>query len=267
MAEENAGSDEGGDSSPWANAGLDETQTGYITNKGWESPAMMLASYQALETHNGVPADRLIKLPAADDEAADWSSVYTKLGRPENADGYGDLKLPDGAVANEDRTKAFKTKAHELGLTPKQLAGLATWDAEFGMGLAKSSGDASALKHETEMNALKTEWGEGFDAQFVAADRAAAEFGLTVQDVVDMKGLWGGAKAAKFLASIGAKMGEATFELGEGRQFGSMTPGAATAKIAELNSDAAFMSRYLSGDEHAVNQMNSLHALKTPPKG
>jgi len=108
---------------PWGE--LSEEQTGYVQNKGWENPAGMLTSYQQLEAHVGVPADQLLKLPSQDADPKEWDRVWARLGRPENADGYGDFTLPEGVPADDGRTKAFKEFAHSIGLNTKQAGELA----------------------------------------------------------------------------------------------------------------------------------------------
>src|SRR5216684_1515358 len=69
-------------------------------------------------------------VPAVDAPAAEWDAFYSKVGRPEKADGYKielpkfegvDYKVPDETV------KGFLAEAHKAGLTGKQAQTLMNW--------------------------------------------------------------------------------------------------------------------------------------------
>src|SRR6185312_841401 len=78
---------------PWLEGATPE-QVGYIQNKGWTDPKQVLEGYQNLEKMRGVPADRLLTLPATDADDATKAAFYEKLGRPKEAAGY-DFSLGD----------------------------------------------------------------------------------------------------------------------------------------------------------------------------
>lgn len=260
----NEGTGEGASENPSPWGTLDEDQQGYIANKGWDGVPAMLNSYQQLESLRGVPAERLLKLPSQDAEPTEWEAVFAKLGRPENPDGYGEFELPENAPVDDNRVKAFKEKAHALGLTAKQAQEMAKWDAEFMVGQQTTMTESRQAELAAELNKLKAEWGTAFDAQMLKADAAAAEFGLEADDVAKLQQVLGRYKTGTFLASLGEKLGEASFETGDGtnRDFQPMTPAQASAQISQLRDDKAFMSRYLSGDKDAVRRMDALQAAK-----
>ena len=53
----------------------------------------------------------------------DWNHVYTKLGKPDTADGYS-FETPEGAEVDPDMLEWFKGTAHKAGLNPGQAQNL-----------------------------------------------------------------------------------------------------------------------------------------------
>jgi hypothetical protein len=113
-----------------------------------------------------------IPMPQTDE---DWGNVYGRLGRPDEATGY-QVAVPEGVEVNADKQQAFFDKAHQLGLSAKQVEGLAAWEFEQ----SEASGEATKNSQESifneAQNALKQEWGQAFEQNSGIALRAAAEF-------------------------------------------------------------------------------------------
>ncbi len=134
-----------------------------------------------------VNAQRLIgadKLPLpANPTDADLDNIYSKLGRPESADGYE--IAPDGVIVTEDVAKSYSEMAHTLRLTPDQASGI----LEYYKGIASSASEMSIeaetqQRNSTEM-ALRQEWGDEFDARLSDAGKIAKQFGGA--DLLDMQ--------------------------------------------------------------------------------
>lgn len=70
-----------------------------------------------------------VRVPGEDEGAEELAAFYAALGRPEAADGYElpDMDMPEGFELREDMIQGLRAKAHELGLTPKQVSGLYEW--------------------------------------------------------------------------------------------------------------------------------------------
>lgn len=113
-----------------------------------------------------------IPMPQTDE---DWGNVYGRLGRPDEATGY-QVAAPEGVEINAEKQQAFFDQAHSLGLSAKQVEGLAAWEFEQ----SAVSGEASKAAQESILseaqNALKQEWGQAFDQNSGIALRAATEF-------------------------------------------------------------------------------------------
>ena len=63
-----------------------------------------------------------IPIPQSDDKDG-WNEVYTKLGRPEDANGY-EIKAPEGVQLADNLQDWFKQAAHESNLTKSQANAL-----------------------------------------------------------------------------------------------------------------------------------------------
>jgi len=77
----------------------------------------------------GKSPDGYIRMPGDDESPEEFNAFYTALGRPEGADGYElpDMEMPEGFTIKEELLGGLRGKAHELGLTPKQVGGLYEW--------------------------------------------------------------------------------------------------------------------------------------------
>ncbi|WP_338668901.1 hypothetical protein [Pseudodesulfovibrio methanolicus] len=77
----------------------------------------------------GKTPEGFVRVPGDQDAPEDLAAFYAALGRPDKADGYElpDMELPEGFALREDLVGGLREKAFELGLTPKQVAGLYQW--------------------------------------------------------------------------------------------------------------------------------------------
>lgn len=124
------------------------------------------------QTQQAAAEPFLQSLPGAED-ADGWNSLYTKLGRPESAEGY-ELPLPEG----DDGSFAKQTSEwmHSAGLNKQQAHSLATaWNSHQE---AQKSAQAEAMKKYQEecVATVKKEWGSNFDANLSQAKAALSTF-------------------------------------------------------------------------------------------
>jgi|WetSurMetagenome_2_1015567.scaffolds.fasta_scaffold168494_3 hypothetical protein len=138
-------------------------------------------------------ADARVKLPDENATPEDLSKFYTRLGRPETPDGYEftSVELPPTMPMDEGMVKAFKIKAHELGLTKKQADGVYV---DY-LNNVKQMNDKILADYDAgvnqQMDVLKGRWGNQFEPNKNAAIQAFNQFASpTLKATVEKEG-WG----------------------------------------------------------------------------
>lgn len=240
---------------PWYGGVADAELRGFAELKGWKSPDDALTSYRNLEKLQGVPPDRLLKLPEKADDPG-WKDIHAKLGfaAPDSAEGYGlkDVEGFDPAFIAGTETAFLKhgvPKDMALAVM-KDIAGI-TGELETAYTTQRQA------THDGEMSKLRTEWGGRFDELQQLGQRAAAEYlpksGLDASDMEVMRDTLGPAKFNKLWAAVGSTMGEAAFhDGGSAATLGPMSPDAALARRAQMVADTDFVKRVQSGDARAT---------------
>ena len=142
----------------WYESANDEVK-GYIQNKGWDDPLKAVSSYQELEKYRGASEDQLIKLPK---EGESYDAVYDRLGRPESADKYEFTPAEDASV-DQGRLDTFKDIAHSAGLNNAQFEKVVSEISKYESGAIAQIQEAKIQEQATQLEALKKEWGEGFE--------------------------------------------------------------------------------------------------------
>jgi hypothetical protein len=117
------------------------------------------------------------------DDDPEWehkmAPVFERLGRPKDAKAYAfddpkDFELDD---VDKEYRESFRPVAHRLGLTQKQVKGLAAWQTEN----VKLIRDAEKAKRDgassVARSALEREWGRNFSARLKGANQALEQFG------------------------------------------------------------------------------------------
>ena len=116
-----------------------------------------------------------IPIPKNDEE---MNELYTKLGRPETADGY-EVNVPQGyeQYYPEETVTTFKETGHALGLTPKQIQGLVEWQKtaiDQQLQQEQIAGDTQGVQTE---EILREEFGANYEKNLTAAQRALRVYG------------------------------------------------------------------------------------------
>lgn len=230
---------------PWL-ADADPDTVGFVQNKVWQSPADAVKGYIGLEKLLGADrAGRTFTIPKDEADADGWAQVWSKLGRPDNADGY-ELPVPQGQ--SPDFSKQAAAWFHEAGVPKGQATKLAAKWNEYvqGQSQAQVQAEQDALAREHEQ--LKQDWGTGDAAamQREIARRAAVKLGMDETAIEALEKVQGYSKTMKALAKMGELLGEHKAEgLSEGTSFG-ITPEAAKSRKSQLMADPQWRAKAMN---------------------
>lgn len=236
---------------------------GYAELKGWKDAGSAIESYRNLEKLQGVPAERLAKIPEASDTEG-WKAFNAKFGwaAPETADKY-DIPVPEGQ--RTDYAEKMKSVFHELGMPADKAKALVEKSNALQAELAAADEAALATSNANDLAKLKTEWGGNFDELSQLADRARKEIlpnsGLTTEQLDLMEDLMGSAAMIRLFAAFGQKSGEAKFTTGGASNNGPMTPEAAQVRLGQIYEDRAWFARFEQGGAAEKQEWDRLNAV------
>lgn len=172
----------------------------------------------------------------ADPQPPVVESLATGSTVPETHEGYSLTRpgLPEGVSWDEAFEKAALPVAHSLGLTPQQLQGL----AEFYAGHQAQSHQASSRSRHDEqtmsIDALKSDWGAGYDTKVAQAARAARYFGgETLISFLNDSGAGNNPDLVRAFAKIGALLSEDNLKSGDTQSL-TLPPGEALRQARKL---------------------------------
>src|SRR5690348_7114026 len=227
--------------------GATEDMVGYVKNKGWTDPKQVLEGYQNLEKMRGVPADRLLTLPASDADQAARDAFFDKLGRPKEAAGYEFSIGADGQDGgwNDHLKQTF----HKAGLTAEQAKTVISDYAAKVQADAEAQAVAQVTKVQGEHAELMREWGAAANQNLDAARKGKELLKFSDADVDAQGQSIGHKRAMKLLHDVATRSGEAGYVTDTGAQgYGNaMTPAQATARLAELTADKDWVKRLQAG--------------------
>lgn len=242
----------------WYDNISDPDLKGYVQNKAWKDPGELANGYRSLEKLLG---GEKIPMPKGAEDQEGWARVYDSLGRPATAEDYK-LPVPEGMPT--DFSKEAAGKFHELGLSAKQGEELANWFNGSQQGLIEQMNQQAAQKAEADIGALKQEWGGAYDENLELGRRAAREFGMNQENLSKLEQGLGTKGMLEFMSKIGRGLTEHNFEGGKSTNSFGMTPEAARSRVADLQADKTWSSKYLSGDADAKAEMARLMTLAYP---
>lgn len=244
-----AGGGGGGAGSGAASAwhGLDATKdadaVSYIENKGWKSPADVVASYRGVEKFVGRDPSTLAVIPRADDVEG-TRALLGRLGMPAEAKGY-EIDSPKDLQADPAFQDFIRGAFHKAGLTAAQAKNLSADYNNFLREQAKQVAKDYDLNSEADRKTLEKEWGAGFDRMVNRGKLAAEQLGFSGEVVDAIEEKIGFAATMKLFAEIGGKLGEASFvgsdSGGAPRFSGAMTPAEAQQEWNNAKMDPNFI--------------------------
>jgi len=155
----------------WTSDLTDDLKT-FVASKNVRTPGELAAAFAKRD------GETAAWLPPPKDGQWD-DAARAKLGIPAKAEDYGIKRpdLPDGTPYDEALEAAALPVAHKLGLTPHQVQGL--MDFMTAHRTAETAGLVQALQANIDEaeQALRKEWGAGYDRQLSQAARIAKRFG------------------------------------------------------------------------------------------
>lgn len=242
--------------------GFDASQKDYIAQKGFQDNKALLDSYVNLEKLRGVPAERLLKIPEAPD-APEWNDIYSKLGKPATAEGYGiqpaDPKQP--AFSNWAKETFLKNN-----LTQAQGQELVKAFTDFQTQAEADAKVAHTQKVQEQTGLLKKEWGAAYDQNVNRARAAYRQFGIPDAAIDSLENTIGFDGVMKMFHKLGSQIGEHDYINGSGPGDKNLvlTPDQAKARIKALKSDKAWADKYLNKSVAEVQEMERLQKMAYP---
>jgi hypothetical protein len=139
---------------------------------------------------------------------------------PEKPEDYR-IDAPEGMQLDTERVNAFKSFAHQIGLTQDQVASIVQHEAEQGRKASEAAEKAREEqietlreKHETQ---LREEWKTEFDSNLEVARKAVTTFGdKEFAEWLEATRLGDHPKFIKLMHGIGKRISEHSFVDGKG---------------------------------------------------
>lgn len=250
-------------------SGFDADTKDFVNQRQFKDAKTVVESFRNLEKLRGIPLERLLEMPDPnanpETATAKLNSIYEKLGKPANPDGYGLAPKDD---KSPEFTNWAKDAFHKLNLTKDQGQALVKQFNEFN---ERIEGDANAqhsLKVQEQVGTLRKEWGAAYNQNVSRAQSAYRQFGIPDAAIDSLEKSIGFDGVMKMFHKLSTQVGEQDFISGEGNaSFGDnaqLTPEQANARIKALKQDGEWSGRYLKGDVKAKAEMERLMKMANP---
>lgn len=208
-----------------------------------------------------------LPIPSGPEDVETWNSVFARLGRPENAEGYSEIKpedIPKEIPIDENFLKGFKETAFKLGLLPNQVKGLFDWWVTSEKGVMENAGTQEQEAKEAAETALRQEWGRAYDQNVKLAVSVIRKFGGSDAEALLKSSIGNDSLSIKMLAAAGKALSEDNL-LGEPPGM-TMTPAEAQAEISKIQNSPEHPYYKDQHPEHksAVEHMQNLFKLVYP---
>lgn len=224
-------------------------------------------------TMTGMDKNQIVAVPKDGDEKA-WREFYSKLGAPENADGYKEheFKRKDGSVReyNADFLKEFKGAAHKLGLTPQQFKGVLDWYIP----LVDKEDEGKYAARDKSLNdtreQLKQEWGAKYDTQVKKIDQLLEIYDPEnkIWPEVEKSGLVGNKALWDMLGRMAEDIAEDSLHDGGQPAGGAKTPNEAMMEINRRMGDPEWTKIWQDGGhprhKEYVSELEELYKFAYP---
>lgn len=242
-----------------------------MKTKNYADPeALGVAYFNLNKLQNG--AKDVIAIPGENAKPEDWDKLFTTLGRPENADKY-DLKFETDMTVEEPFLKFAKGLFFDMGLDGKRAQKAADKWQGYVKERMTAMAEEAKVSSEKELGELKTKWGDTWDANVAAGQKAVKGLGLSDDVLSKLDGAIGFPAVMQLIAAVGKGIGkEDTTIINNGPGGGlsnAGTPEQARVEIARLGGEKEFQDivRNKNHPQHGekLKQWEQLHAAAYPP--
>jgi hypothetical protein len=243
--------------------GFNDDQKAFVTTKGFKAPSDILESYRNFEKLQGVPQDRLLKLPENMD-TPEGRAVFERLGTPKEAKDYNLAALLPKENADPKLADWAQGVFHEIGM-PRGMAEkfIKKWNERSGSSHKEMTDARTAMLNQADQN-LKSTWGNAYDRNKELANQGAMALGLDEKAIGALGSALGPDKAMLLLHKLATATGEANFHDGTPAGSDIMSVQEAKGKIASMMSDKTFAKRLSEGDTDARRQWDNAHKMAYP---
>lgn len=258
---------EGGFTTPeWAKGiELEPELLGDPSLKAIKDIPTLIKSYVHAQKKMG--ADKVI-IPTANSTQEEWDGFYAKLGMPLKAEEYAP-KFPEKPVFKDDLMEKFKAEAYKNKLLPNQASAMFEFLNTYTSEQAENVQKQSQENIDTEINGLKTEWGESFDMKLRQAKMAVAEFGgEDIKTYLNETGLGNDPKLIKLFQKIGENYFKEDSFTAESKPAYSMSPDEAQSQINKIMGDGTspYFNKNHPDHTRMVGEVNKLFQMTSGKK-
>ena len=156
------------EAAPW----FSQENAEVVQRTGWKSPDDAIQSYRNLEKMDSGK----VKIPTAESPADEVSAFYSKLGRPETAEGYKVPKVGEGQEVNKEFFGGMATIAHEAGMSDSQFSKMAEKYIAFEVQQREAELVEFNRYREESDRKLHETYGADYDANIELSKRAYTEY-------------------------------------------------------------------------------------------
>lgn len=255
-----------GATAPWWD-GFDDLIKGTMQNTGLDKLEPAAAAAKAVQMFRdtqaklGLPADRVLRLPADPADMDGWKAVHRSLGVPETADGYdfSTVKMPDGKPLEDDLVAFLKTTSQALAIPKDRAPRLAEALVKLATDNEAMENNVAAIQNGEARLRLQQNWGPNAPVNKFVADRTAAMLALPPELMALIEKSPAYDTIMEGLRAASERMGEGGLIGGGGGVPNAITTrDGANARIEELKHDKAWYARWEKGDADAVKEWSGL---------
>lgn len=182
-----------------------------------------------------------IVVPDEKSKPEDWNAFYDALGRPKTADDYKvDIPKELSDVFTDDRVKAAKQRAHQLGITDKQFAEYMQGEITEAARQVEQQAQQRQQERQNAEQALRQEFGGAYEQRMHVANRLITEAMPNEEERMAFLERYGNDPTIIRLAStVGSRLTESKAMVAELTQ---KTPQEAQKRIRELQNTPGYLS-------------------------